>query len=246
VVGDGPDALGVGHRRAAELLDEQRHGGDDGTGRPRVYCLDPMPTDKRQRQKEARLARLEAERRAAKRAATRKRLITGVVIAALVFAVLAAISFVGGDDDGDDGEVATVERRDKPEIELPDPIPTELEIEDLIEGEGQAAQLGDQITVDYVGVLAKDGTEFDASFGNPEPATFPLTEGGLIDGWIQGIPGMKVGGRRMLTIPAELAYGETGSGPDIGPNEPLVFVIDLIDTVSPGQDDPPPAVDTGS
>jgi peptidylprolyl isomerase len=210
-----------------------------------------MPTDKRQRQKEARLARLEAERKAAQRATARRRVITGVIIAAGVFAILFLISVVGGDDGNDTADQASgtttttlAPRQDKPEVTVPDPLPAELEITDITVGDGPEAKLGDSITVDYVGVKASDGSEFDSSYDGPEPATFTLAEGGLIQGWIEGIPGMRVGGRRMLVIPPDLAYGDTGQG-DIGPGETLVFIIDLLGVASPGSADPPPPVQTG-
>jgi peptidylprolyl isomerase len=108
--------------------------------------------------------------------------------------------------------------------------PTSLVIKDLIKGTGPEAQLGKSITVNYVGVLFHGGKVFDASWKRGEPATFALERGKLIAGWTQGIPGMKVGGRRELIIPASLAYGAKGSPPTIPPNAPLVFVIDLLGT----------------
>ena len=116
----------------------------------------------------------------------------------------------------------------KPEIAKAsgDP-PTKLVVKDIVKGTGKAAKVDDQVTVHYVGVSHSTGEEFDASWTGGEPVQFALSQGQLIDGWVQGIPGMKVGGRRMLTIPADLAYGEQGSPPSIGPNETLVFVIDL-------------------
>jgi peptidylprolyl isomerase len=106
--------------------------------------------------------------------------------------------------------------------------PTKLVVKDLIAGTGKEAKLGSSITVNYVGVLYHGGKEFDSSWKRGETATFPLKQGSLIPGWVQGIPGMKVGGRRELVIPASLAYGSKGSGSTIPPNEPLVFVIDLL------------------
>ncbi len=116
----------------------------------------------------------------------------------------------------------------KPEIPAPtgEP-PTELVKEDIVVGKGRAAKEGDQVTVHYVGVNFSTGDQFDASWDGGAPATFQLAQGQLIDGWVQGMKGMKVGGRRKLTIPAELAYGAQGSPPAIPPNETLVFVIDL-------------------
>lgn len=110
------------------------------------------------------------------------------------------------------------------------PPPTTLVAKDLIKGTGAETKLGKTITVNYVGVLYHGGKQFDSSWKRGEPATFSLEPGKLIPGWIRGIPGMKVGGRRELVIPAALAYGAKGSPPSIPPNEPLVFVIDLLGT----------------
>jgi len=102
----------------------------------------------------------------------------------------------------------------------------QLQIVDLTPGTGQEVKAGDTITAHYTGALAKDGTIFESSKDSGQPATFSLS--GVIQGWQQGVPGMKVGGTRRLIIPAALAYGEKGSPPKIGPNEPLVFDIELI------------------
>lgn len=110
--------------------------------------------------------------------------------------------------------------------------PTKLEKKDLIVGTGKEAKAGETVTVNYVGVLYKGSKEFDASWKRKEPFQFKLGQGAVIKGWDQGVPGMKVGGRRELVIPAELAYGKTGSPPAIPPNAPLVFVIDLLGTGS--------------
>jgi peptidylprolyl isomerase len=110
------------------------------------------------------------------------------------------------------------------------PAPAKLVVKDIITGTGPAAKPGGSVTVNYVGVLYHGGKEFDASWKHGEPATFSLEPGKLIAGWTQGIPGMKVGGRRELIIPAALAYGAKGSPPTIPPNAPLVFVIDLLGT----------------
>ena len=108
--------------------------------------------------------------------------------------------------------------------------PTKLVSKDLIVGTGKEAKAGDQVTVNYVGVLYKGGKEFDASWKRKEPFQFTLGQGAVIKGWDQGVVGMKVGGRRELVIPSELAYGKTGSPPAIPANAPLVFVIDLLGT----------------
>jgi len=114
----------------------------------------------------------------------------------------------------------------KPEIEFSDgPAPTELVIEDLIVGEGPEATPGAQVEVHYVGVEYDTGEEFDSSWNRGESIEFPLR--GLIQGWQDGIPGMRVGGRRKLTIPPHLAYGPAGGGHRLS-GKTLIFVIDLL------------------
>jgi peptidylprolyl isomerase len=108
------------------------------------------------------------------------------------------------------------------------PAPTKLVTKDLIVGTGAEAKAGAMVTVNYVGVLYKTGKVFNASWETKEPFSFTLGKGQVIKGWEEGIPGMKVGGRRELIIPAELAYGAHGSPPKIPPNEPLVFVVDML------------------
>lgn len=117
---------------------------------------------------------------------------------------------------------------EKPEIDFPEgPPPTDLEITDLVVGDGPEATDGSLVAVDYVGVAFSSGEEFDASYGRG-PLQFPLGAGRVIPGWDQGIVGMKVGGRRKLVIPPHLAYGDRGAGGVIGPGETLIFVCDLI------------------
>jgi peptidylprolyl isomerase len=114
----------------------------------------------------------------------------------------------------------------KPEIEAPaGPAPTELEIVDLEVGSGAEAVPGATVDVHYVGVGFDSGEEFDSSWSRGQSIQFPLR--GLIAGWQEGIPGMKVGGRRKLTIPPHLAYGPAGSGHPLG-GQTLIFVIDLL------------------
>ncbi|MCT1366823.1 FKBP-type peptidyl-prolyl cis-trans isomerase [uncultured Kocuria sp.] len=120
--------------------------------------------------------------------------------------------------------------RTKPEVDFPDgPVPTELRIIDIIEGAGHEVQPGDQVQCHYVGVTYEDGEEFDASWNRGEPLAFRAGVGQVIEGWDQGLLGMKVGGRRRLEIPSQMAYGERGAGGAIGPNQALVFVVDLVD-----------------
>lgn len=104
---------------------------------------------------------------------------------------------------------------------------TKLQKTDIKVGKGPAAKDGDSVTVNYVGRLM-DGTKFDSSIDRHQPFTFTLGTGGVIKGWDQGVVGMKVGGKRKLVIPADLAYGAAGSPPKIPPNAPLQFVIDLL------------------
>lgn len=119
---------------------------------------------------------------------------------------------------------------DKPEIVIPDEAaPTELVLDDLTVGDGEEAKAGHQVLVHYVGVAWSDGKQFDASYDRGEPLVFQLGAGQVIQGWDQGIAGMKVGGRRKITIPPHLGYGPYGAGGVIKPNETLVFVCDLVD-----------------
>jgi peptidylprolyl isomerase len=117
----------------------------------------------------------------------------------------------------------------KPEVDFPggEP-PTELEITDIWEGDGPAANPGDVVKVHYVGVAFSTGEEFDASWDRGDPLQFELGAGRVIVGWDQGVQGMKVGGRRQLIIPPDLAYGDRGAGRVIGPGETLIFVCDLV------------------
>jgi peptidylprolyl isomerase len=105
--------------------------------------------------------------------------------------------------------------------------PAKLGKKDLAKGHGRAAKAGDTVTVQYDGALYQNGTEFDASWNRHQPFSFPLGAGQVIPGWDKGVVGMKVGGRRVLTIPPELGYGPQGSGP-IPPNSTLVFVVDML------------------
>jgi peptidylprolyl isomerase len=106
--------------------------------------------------------------------------------------------------------------------------PSTLVSQDIVKGTGATAAAGDKVTVRYVGVRFRDGQQFDASWNRkPNSFDFPLGGGQVIQGWDKGIVGMKVGGRRQLTIPPDLGYGAQGFPPDILPNETLIFVVDL-------------------
>src|ERR671914_755624 len=174
-----------------------------------------------------------------------------------ILAVLALLAVTGlaacGDDDDEGGadtspppaaeeptetEPTPSEQREaledtstKPEIPRPSGSPPrQLQKEDIVRGKGPAAKAGDTVTVHYAGVTFSTGQEFDASWSRGQPFSLPLGAGRVIPGWDEGLVGMKQGGRRMLTIPPEMAYGSQGT-PDgsIGPNETLVFVVDMIE-----------------
>jgi len=117
----------------------------------------------------------------------------------------------------------------KPEVSIPAiEAPTELVIEDLVVGDGNEAQKGANVQVHYVGVAWSTAKQFDASWDRNEAFEFRLGAGQVISGWDQGVAGMKVGGRRRLTIPAHLGYGAQGAGGVIKGGETLVFVVDLL------------------
>lgn len=118
----------------------------------------------------------------------------------------------------------------KPTVTIPDAAPpTSLVTRDVEAGTGAEATAGAEVTVQYVGISWSTKQQFDASWDRAEPFTFPLGRGRVIPGWDQGVAGMRVGGRRLLVIPPALGYGAAGAGADIGPNETLVFVVDLVD-----------------
>ena len=218
-----------------------------------------MGTDKRDRQRAARLEKTEAELAAAKREKTKRSAIRIVVAAAVVLAVLFGVSQLMGDDSDDSDETATAgpdttvpetTTTTTPELVNPElaaevlerepPVPTPppadtaadvLEPTTLIEGEGEGAQAGDTVTVHYVGVLS-DGTEFDESWSGGQPYPVTLGMGQVIPGWDEGLLGATVGERRHLLIGADNAYGSTGQG-EIPPDAPLAFDVDVVD-IQPG------------
>ena len=119
---------------------------------------------------------------------------------------------------------------EKPQVDVPvgaDPS-YQLELEDIVVGEGDEAVSGSTVEVHYVGVSWATGKQFDASWDRGDTFKFGLGQGQVIAGWDQGVAGMKVGGRRRITIPPMLGYGKRGAGGVIGPDETLVFVVDLI------------------
>lgn len=157
----------------------------------------------------------------------------------LVSCVALAVAGCGDDDSSTEpagststestsAESSPSAEKTKPEVTVPaGSPPKQLVVEELEKGSGATAKAGDVVTVQYVGVGYKSGEEFDTSWGG-EPFSFNLGAGEVIPGWDQGVQGMKIGGRRELTIPSNLAYGPAGSPPAIGPNETLIFVIDLL------------------
>lgn len=161
-----------------------------------------------------------------------KRLLPLISLCALL-----ALAGCGEDSSGEEttsggaGTAAeSVDTSAKPKVTVPDGAPPKQLVErDLVEGSGPEAKAGDEVTVQYVGVGYDSEEEFDASWNGGEPLTFQLGSGQVIPGWEQGIEGMKPGGRRELIIPASLAYGQTGYAPAIGPNEALIFVVDLLE-----------------
>lgn len=206
-----------------------------------------MGTQKRERQKANRLQRQLEEQKAARVSAVKRNVLRWVIVAVLALGAVVLIAWIGGAFSGDDEADSTTtvpatlattttiafETPDKPEVELPAEIPTELQVTTLIEGEGPEAADGDTVTVHYVGVLSEDGTEFDNSYDRGSPLPVVLGSGGVIDGWEQGLVGVQAGERVQLDIPAELAYGDTGSGAIIQPGDALTFVIDVL-AVTPG------------
>ncbi len=161
------------------------------------------------------------------------------VLASIIALVLVLAAFGCGDDDestsaSTDASVPVDEsasaEKTKPKVTVPKGAPpTKLVVNDIEEGTGAEAVAGDEVTVQYVGVNYKNGKEFDSSWSRNEPFAFQLGAGMVIPGWDQGVEGMRVGGRRELIIPPDLAYGPEGAPPAIGPNETLIFVIDLVE-----------------
>jgi peptidylprolyl isomerase len=169
--------------------------------------------------------------------------------ALLAVVAMLALAACGDDDDGEASPPAAAEEQTetaeptpseqrealkdtstKPQIPRPSGSPPRrLEKEDIVRGTGPAAKPGDTLLAHYAGVTFSTGEEFDASWNTGQPFTFALGGGQVIEGWDRGFVGMRQGGRRMLTIPPELAYGAQGFPPAIGPNETLVFVVDLLE-----------------
>jgi peptidylprolyl isomerase len=147
----------------------------------------------------------------------------------ITVALMAGLVVMAGAACGDDGGGGAAS---KPKVEVPDgDPPSELQIKDIKKGTGAEAVAGKTLTVHYVGVAWSDKKQFDSSWDSrgAKPFPFKLGAGAVIQGWDQGLVGMKVGGRRQLIIPPGMAYKEFGAGTAIKPNETLVFVVDLLD-----------------
>jgi FKBP-type peptidyl-prolyl cis-trans isomerase len=216
-----------------------------------------MGTEKRQRQKEGRQARIAAAEEAAHKANRRRRYITFVVIAVVVLGLFALINALTNNNKSKKVSTAAstttsaaptttlgsakgkncVAMKDAPPKGAPTvqvqtgPPPTKLVVKDLKVGTGAAAAPTDTITVNYIGVACSTGKVFDSSWSRGQPATFGLNQ--VIKGWTTGLTGMKVGGRRLLGIPPSLGYGSQQAGADIAPDETLWFVVDLIKVTPP-------------
>jgi peptidylprolyl isomerase len=217
-------------------------------------------SEKRERQKLSRQAKIEAEEIAARRTRTKRTGIRVAVAAIVVIGAMFAYSAISGGDDGDDSAAsdevttttvvpgASTTTFSDPELadevmgrEAPDPEPPPadtpkdaLETTTMIEGEGDPAAVGDTVVVHYVGKTSDDNV-FDASWDRGEP--YPVTLGptaGVIDGWNEGLVGVKIGERRRLVIGSDKAYGSTGKDP-IPPDAPLAFEIDVVDIQKAGQ-----------
>jgi peptidylprolyl isomerase len=159
------------------------------------------------------------------------RRVIGLLAAGGILVVVVAVILIGRSGGSSDGDTAKADITvpNGPTIKLPTgPAPTQLQVKDLKTGTGAEAKAGDQVSVQYVGVLYDNGAKFDSSYDHGQPFSFKLGSGAVIPGWDQGVAGMKVGGRRELTIPPDLGYGAQGQPPSIPANATLVFVIDLI------------------
>lgn len=139
-----------------------------------------------------------------------------------------------GSDDPAGEEVAQPDLASKPDLVtvLPDDRgdpPDTLQHEDLVVGEGEIAEEGARLTVEFVGASWSSGQQFDSTWDRGQPYSFTLGDGEVIRAWDEGLVGMRVGGRRALVVPPDLAYGDRGSAAGIGPGETIVFIVDLLE-----------------
>jgi peptidylprolyl isomerase len=208
-----------------------------------------MGTEKRQRQKEGRQARIAAAEAAQKHSQRRRKYVSFLVMAVAVLALFAVVNHFtskksskvtasGSTTTTAGAALASAKGKDcvatkgplpkgAPEVPVQvGPPPTSLVIKDLKEGTGATVAATDSVTVNYIGVACSTGKIFDSSWSRNQTATFGLDQ--VIKGWTQGLAGMKVGGQRLLGIPSDLAYGTAGSPPSIAPDEALWFVVDMV------------------
>ena len=217
-----------------------------------------MGTDKRERKKAGHRARLNAERAARARYERRRKVVIAVSVplaVLLVVGLFAVLSEGSGtataptsttsspsttSASGPAGSAAgkpCVALSDTlpagaPEVDVPvGPPPTTLQITDIKTGTGPAVTAADKVTVNYIGVSCSTGAIFDHSYSRAEPSTFGLDQ--VIPGWTEGLQGMQAGGVRRLVIPPDLAYGSSGQGAKIAPDETLVFVVELLSITPP-------------
>lgn len=165
------------------------------------------------------------------------RLRTVVICVALLGALVVGCTQEPETPEGDDvpgDEPESADLGAKPELMsvLPDDRgepPTNLQTEDLVAGEGEAAERGARLTVHFVGASWSSGQEFDATWDRGQPYTFTMGDGEVIPAWDEGLVGMREGGRRALIVPPDLAYGDRGSAAGIAPGETIVFIVDLLE-----------------
>jgi FKBP-type peptidyl-prolyl isomerase-like protein len=210
------------------------------------YVADVAGTkrDRQRTQRDARRAREAALARA--RARRQRNVRVGVVVVALAAVAIFVATRGSGSPSVANSPSTTVANAEsaagKPCVPVADPLPagaptvpvqvgpppTQLVSQDLKVGTGASVGANDTVTVNYIGVSCSTGKIFDSSYSRSQPATFPLS--GVIKGWTDGIPNMKVGGQRLLGIPPDQGYGADGSPPDIAPDETLWFVVEVLDT----------------
>jgi peptidylprolyl isomerase len=156
---------------------------------------------------------------------------TGIAVSLAIIVVGVALVFPGFSPFNTSPQTAavsdTLDTMNTENTGAPTPSPTSLQVTDVVVGTGTAVEVGDSITVHYVGMLA-DGTVFDASANHGGPAVFSIGVGQVIAGWDQGLIGMKEGGKRKLVIPSDLGYGSRGFGNVIPPDATLTFEIELV------------------
>jgi peptidylprolyl isomerase len=192
-----------------------------------------MAGTQRDRRKMSGAERRKAAAEAAKRRRQRRRIATVAAGVIVIVAAVAVVVVVTKDDSAKAKACVAVKGplpAGAPSIPVKvGPPPTQLVKEDLKEGTGAIVNPNDTVTANYIGATCTTGKIFDSSYktGTPTPVPFPLNQ--VIKGWTDGIPGMKVGGQRLLGIPADQAYGAPGRPPTIGPNEPLWFVVEVTD-----------------